>query len=843
LADNIQLSAAVGTGAVLASDEVVGGSTVHYPKGKVVFGADGTATDVTSAAGLPVHQQTSAVWAFNLGQVGGTNVGATNPLFVRLSDGSAAIATLPVSLASVPSHAVTNAGTFAVQVDNTVTVTGAGGTFPVTDSGGSLTIDNAALSVTGGGAEASALRVTIASDSTGVLSVDDNGSTLSIDDGGSSITVDGTVAVTIAQDVMLGTDFSDVFGTASLLTTTQADNLGNTTDSINTSSLAYVFDGTAWDRARGDSTDGLLVNLGSNNDVTVTGSVTANAGTNLNTSALALESGGNLAGAATSLATIDDWDESDRAKVNLIVGQAGVAAGAGAVGATVQRVTLASDDPAVVSLAALDNAVSENELQVDVVAALPAGDNAVGRVKLTDGTDVADILDLTNSNPLTVAIVDTNGDQIASFGGGTQYTEDAAAAANPVGTAPILVRKDTPASEVSADGDNIAQRGSTYGAAYVTLIDNGGNFLSVGGGTQYTEDAAAAANPVGNALNLVRDDARGGSLTSADGDNVAARGTNAGELYVKHFDSIAITHAALTELAAAIDTEIQCDIVGALPAGTNNIGDVDVLSVVPGTGATNLGKAIDTATGATDTGVLALATRDDVLASLTPADGDNVQLRTNSVGALWVAANGTVEVDASGFTVTVQGAVDLSGNALTALQLIDNPVVVDDAAFTPATTSVNVAGFFADETATDSVDEGDAGAARMTLDRKQIVTPQPHTAGGLAIFRSIDLDETEEEVKATAGCVYGMWVTNLATSTRFVKFYNATAANVTVGTTTPVITIPIPGNASDDVTGFFGSTHGIEFGTAITVAATTAVADNDTGAPGANEVVINLFYK
>jgi hypothetical protein len=48
--------------------------------------------------------------------------------------------------------------------------------------------------------------------------------------------------------------------------------------------------------------------------------------------------------AVTSLAVIDDWDESDRAKVNLIVGQAGVAAGAGAVGATVPRVTIATDD-------------------------------------------------------------------------------------------------------------------------------------------------------------------------------------------------------------------------------------------------------------------------------------------------------------------------------------------------------------------------------------------------------------------------------------------------------------------------------------------------------------------
>ena len=43
------------------------------------------------------------------------------PAFVRLSDGAAAITTLPVSLASVPSHAVTNAGTFAVQTSATST--------------------------------------------------------------------------------------------------------------------------------------------------------------------------------------------------------------------------------------------------------------------------------------------------------------------------------------------------------------------------------------------------------------------------------------------------------------------------------------------------------------------------------------------------------------------------------------------------------------------------------------------------------------------------------------------------------------------------------------------------
>jgi hypothetical protein len=43
--------------------------------------------------------------------------------------------------------------------------------------------------------------------------------------------------------------------------------------------------------------------------------------------------------------------------------------------------------------------------------------------------------------------------------------------------------------------------------------------------------------------------------------------------------TVAVTHAALTELGTAIDTELQVDVVGALPAGTNNIGDVDVASL------------------------------------------------------------------------------------------------------------------------------------------------------------------------------------------------------------------------------------------------------------------------
>jgi hypothetical protein len=171
--------------------------------------------------------------------------------------------------------------------------------------------------------------------------------------------------------------------------------------------------------------------------------------------------------------------------------------------------------------------------------------------------------------------------------------------------------------------------------------------------------------------------------------------------------------------------------------------------------------------------------------------------------------------------------------------------ILDDAAFTPGTDRLTPAGFFADETATDSVDEGDLGAARITLDRKQISTPYAHaTAGGATPYKNLDVDESEDEIKATAGKLFWVHVINLSAAVLFIKFYNATAANVTVGTTTPVLTFPIPTLGDTNGAGFtlhFGDI-GVQFSTAITVAATTGLADNNSGAPGTNEVVLNAGY-
>lgn len=115
--------------------------------------------------------------------------------------------------------------------------------------------------------------------------------------------------------------------------------------------------------------------------------------------------------------------------------------------------------------------------------------------------------------------------------------------------------------------------------------------------------------------------------------------------------------------------------------------------------------------------------------------------------------------------------------------------------------------------------------------------PEAQTSGGWTPYRTIDLDEAAEEIKASAGQIGGYYIHNSASSVRYLKIYDATSANVTVGTTTPAMTIPLPANAAANLSDGMG----IEFTNGITVAATTDLTGS--AAPGTNEVVANLFYK
>lgn len=165
----------------------------------------------------------------------------------------------------------------------------------------------------------------------------------------------------------------------------------------------------------------------------------------------------------------------------------------------------------------------------------------------------------------------------------------------------------------------------------------------------------------------------------------------------------------------------------------------------------------------------------------------------------------------------------------------------DDSAFTVGTHHVAPVGYLADESSTDSVDEGDVGAARMTLDRKQIVTTQPHTAGGLLVanFTSGDtytaLTNGAQVIKASAGQIYGWYFHNPNTTTVYILVYNIAAASVTVGTSTAQLVFAVGAGQTANIL----AANGITFTTAMSAAAATTGGGN-TAPTTALEVM--FFY-
>jgi len=103
-----------------------------------------------------------------------------------------------------------------------------------------------------------------------------------------------------------------------------------------------------------------------------------------------------------------------------------------------------------------------------------------------------------------------------------------------------------------------------------------------------------------------------------------------------------------------------------------DIGSVDILSVIPGTGATNLGKVEDAAHSTGDVGVMALAVENEDQADLSTGDKDYTPIAVTKEGNVIVKQEGTI---------TVTESSPLSGFATSALQLADgHNVTVDNAA-------------------------------------------------------------------------------------------------------------------------------------------------------------------
>lgn len=126
------------------------------------------------------------------------------------------------------------------------------------------------------------------------------------------------------------------------------------------------------------------------------------------------------------------------------------------------------------------------------------------------------------ANAVRAHLVDASGSAISSFGGGTQYTEDAAAAADPTGTQLIARRRDSLSTETTTDGDNTAVNSTGKGELYVKHVDsvpvtdNGGS-LTVDGTVAATQSGTWNVGTVTTVTNVVHVDDNSSSLTVDDG--------------------------------------------------------------------------------------------------------------------------------------------------------------------------------------------------------------------------------------------------------------------------------------------------------------------------------------
>jgi hypothetical protein len=307
-------------------------------------------------------------------------------------------------------------------------------------------------------------------------------------------------------------------------------------------------------------------------------------------------------------------------------------------------------------------------------------------VRLYDGTNSVAILNTGSNDSLAVAIVDGSGNQITSFGGGTQYATNVAYADGNTGTLAVTVRDDALSALTEADGDFSTLRVDSTGALWVNLTDS--TFAVTNAGTFVVQENGAALT----ALQLIDDAVY---VDDADWTNDTSKHLLVGGLYQS-------TPQTVTD------------------------GDVAPFNI--------------TANGA---------------------------LHTAVQGTVAVTQSGTwdeVGINDSGNSITVDNggtfAVQVDGAALTALQLIDNTIFVDDAAYTVGTSSVSVIGGVA---TSDTVDSGDAGALAIDTSRNLKVIAAANSGVDIGDVTINNTAATAIPVYLTGGAVSGTEVIDYAT--------------------------------------------------------------------------------
>lgn len=451
----------------------------------------------------------------------------------------------------------------------------------------------------------------------------------------------------------------------------------------------------------GDATDGLLVNLGSNNDVTVSGTVTANLSATDNAVLDSIQTATEIIDNAVY---VDDADWTAATSSHNLIG--------GVYQSSPGAITDGDTGP----------------IRLDANGAVHINDG--GNSITVDNSALTELAGAINSSRLDVNIAnnDLNSSTLqddAAFTPGTSYvtaigfqadetTPDSVNEGDVGAPRMTLTRKPYAVITDPTSENNAAVDGSGH-----LQVDIAADSVGIGGGTQYTEDVATPAAIVGNALMMERDDALS-TVTPIEGDWLGARGTAEGALWTQDFNS----------------------------------------------------DSMNTALGAIQTAV---------------------ELIDNAI------SGSEMQVDIVSGNVTNAGtfAVQVDGNALTALQLIDNPIVAHDAAAS-GSTGVNMAGAYATNSIEGLTQVANADAARIVSDLNGVLVTRNQTT----LEELLSTSQSVTATTSTAATNFGAGGAGIHNYVSKVTVWNSSATNTHVklqdgngGTTRWVVPAPATGGA------------------------------------------------
>ncbi len=478
-----------------------------------------------------------------------------------------------------------------------------------------------------------------------------------------------------ALDLMTGTDFSDVMGTTSLVTTgALADAVANTQDVLNVRNFNYIYNGSTFDLMQeGSEAGSVLVDLGANNDVTVTGTV-----------------------------TVDDPDLDDIPNVigtdnttgpTRCLSIGGTDSGTG----NIQEIAVDSDGQLQVDVLSGGGGTQYNISDV-------AGGTDAGMVALAIRQDTQS--DLGADGDWVALSIDAAGAlRVTGAGGGTEYTYDVAVPAAPVGKAIMAERIDTPSTITPVQNDWSHLLMSAEGCLWVedqnsdaiaTDIGNIDTNIGTLAGAVQTEDAAHITADTGFMVFGVRQDTA--SALADNGDyipfSVDANGsvrvnmTNAegtatdDAAFTEGTDTIAVVGGFFDDAAAVTSGDagaLRMTAQRALyvshetPAGDTMVDDTnDALRVNVVTGSTAGTEYTEDAAFTTAAGGAHLMIREDAPSSIA-VDNDWVAQRCTEYGSAYTQ----IVTSAGAFVDSFGGGTEYTEDVATADPIVGTATMME----------------------------------------------------------------------------------------------------------------------------------------------------------------------